>query len=445
MHTAFCFVLMPFGRKPDTTGMILNFDAIYQKIIKPAIESVNLHPIRSDEEKVGGVIHKPMYERLILSEFALADLTIANPNVYYELGIRHAVRPRTTVLVFAENTRLPFDLGPLRGLPYHINKKGIPDSPKTDIRLLREFLQNTLESKIQDSPLFNFVEGMPPPDISLLKTDLFQKQVEYSAQQKERLSIARREGIEALRAVKVEMMEPIQNIEPGVLIDLMLSFRALTAWKDMIALVEEMPESLSNTAMVQEQYAFALNRDGQGERAEHILLDLLKNRGPSSETYGILGRVYKDRWANAIKTGKKFLSQGLLDKSIDTYLKGFHSDWRDAYPGMNAITLMELKEPPDERQKELIPVVAYSIKRHIESGEPNYWDYASLLELAVIESDQDKATDALANTLAAVREVWEPKTTLLNIRLIRKARKAQGESTQWISEVEEALEEMVPE
>ena len=69
MHNAFCFVLMPFGRKPDKTGMIINFDAIYQKIIKPAIESVNLHPIRADEEKVGGVIHKPMYERLILSDF----------------------------------------------------------------------------------------------------------------------------------------------------------------------------------------------------------------------------------------------------------------------------------------------------------------------------------------------------------------------------------------
>ena len=80
--------------------------------------------IRADQEQVGGTIHKPMYERLMLSDFAIADVTGANPNVYYELGIRHALRPRTTVMVFAEGTTLPFDVASQRGTPYRMDESG---------------------------------------------------------------------------------------------------------------------------------------------------------------------------------------------------------------------------------------------------------------------------------------------------------------------------------
>src|SRR4029077_6839859 len=55
-----------------------------------------LLPVRADEEQSGGIIHKPMFERLILCEIAVADLTTANANVFYELGVRHAVKPATT-------------------------------------------------------------------------------------------------------------------------------------------------------------------------------------------------------------------------------------------------------------------------------------------------------------------------------------------------------------
>ena len=151
---------------------------------------------------------------------------------------------------------------------------------------------------------------------------------------------------------------------------MLLSFRAAKAWADMIALVKEMPEPVARTVMVREQCALALNRDGQGEKAESELLKLLKDRGPSGETFGILGRVYKDRWESASKAGKAALASGLLDKAIDAYVKGFESDWRDAYPGINAVTLMELRDPPDPRRLELVPVVTYSVKRRVEFGEP---------------------------------------------------------------------------
>src|SRR6266568_3190800 len=191
--------------------------------------------------------------------------------------------------------------------------------------------------------------------------------------------------------------------------------------------------------MVREQLALALNRVGRGDEAERVLLDLIASRGPSSETYGILGRVYKGRWEAAQKQGDKFLAQGLLDKAINAYLRGFEADWRDAYPGINAVTLMELRDPPDPRREKLFPVVSYAVERRIATGKPDYWDYATRVELAVLAKDQQSAESALADALAAVREVWEPETTARNLRLIADTRARRNEVLPWATEVEQTL------
>src|SRR5689334_8832581 len=102
MTRPLCFVVMPFGCKTSPEGLVVDFNQVYQQLIAPAIDAAELEPLRADEEEIGGFIQKPMFERLILCEFAVADLTLANPNVFYELGIRHAVRPWSTVLLMAE-------------------------------------------------------------------------------------------------------------------------------------------------------------------------------------------------------------------------------------------------------------------------------------------------------------------------------------------------------
>jgi hypothetical protein len=125
MNVPLCFVLMPFGKKPSSIGSTIDFDAIYQNLIAPAINESGLEPLRADEEMTGGIIHKPMFERLIPCEYAVADLTTANANVFYELGVRHAVRPWSTVLLFAkESGQLPFDVAPLRAMPYQLTTEG---------------------------------------------------------------------------------------------------------------------------------------------------------------------------------------------------------------------------------------------------------------------------------------------------------------------------------
>ena len=97
MPAPLCFVLMPFGEKAGPNGSVVDFDDVYDRLIAPAICESGLEPLRADKETTGGIIHKPMYERLIFCEYAVADLTTGNANVFYELGVRHAVRPYSTV------------------------------------------------------------------------------------------------------------------------------------------------------------------------------------------------------------------------------------------------------------------------------------------------------------------------------------------------------------
>jgi hypothetical protein len=436
-----CFVLMPFGRKSDGTGTSIDFDAVYELVIAPAIRAAHLEPIRADEEITGGIVHKPMFERLILCEYAVADLTFANANVFYELGVRHAIRPYSTVLLFAAGTRLPFDVELDRGLSYSLGVSGEPSDIETARAQLTARLEAARDASV-DSPVFQLIEGFPL--IDRLKTDVFRDQVQYSAVWKERLAQARslgeekEERLNAVRAAERDLGN-LRDVETGILIDLFLSYRAVEGYEEMVSLVERMPRPLAKTPLVREQLGLALNRLKRRGEAERVLLTLIEERGPSSETYGILGRVYKDQWTDAKRSGETFLAEGLLDKAVNAYLAGFEADWRDAYPGINAVTLMELQDPPDARRSQLIPVVSYAVERRLASGQADYWDYATRLELAVLAKDENAAGRALPKALAMVRETWEPKTTANNLTLIREARQQHGDNVPWAEPIEREL------
>jgi tetratricopeptide (TPR) repeat protein len=436
-----CFVLMPFGKKPTADGSVIDFDQVYSDLIAPAIQLAQLEPLRADQETSGGIIHKPMFERLILCPFAIADLTTANANVYYELGVRHAFRPWSTVQIIADGSRLPFDVQMLRTISYKLTANGTPDPAGVEAAksTITKFLQQAREGA-KDSPIFQLLDGLPVPSLEHLKTDVFREQVEYSEEIKGRLAAAGKTGAPAVQAVASDLGD-ISELDSGIAVDLLLSYRAASAWEDMVALVKEkISRPLADTVLAREQLGFALNRLQRRDDAEAVLLNLIEERGSSSETCGLLGRVYKDQWEDAVKTGKQILAAGYLEKAIDMYLRGFEADWRDAYPGVNAVTLMELQDPPDDRRLQLLPVVRYGVQRKVAKGQPDYWDYAALVELAVLENDRAAALQALSRALPCIREKWEPETTVRNLRLIREKREARGTASSWAKEIEDELD-----
>jgi hypothetical protein len=430
---------MPFGRKTDASGRLTNFDSVWHKVIAPAVEQAGLEPIRADEEKIGGTIHKPMFERLMLCHYAVADITGANPNVFYELGIRHALRPSSTVILFLEGTVIPFDIALVRGISYKTDGAGEPIDFEGTLAAITTHLTAARATPHDDSPIFQLVDVLPHWQIDHTKTDVFRQQIDYSKKYKERLAAAVRGGAEAVKQIAAEpALKNLNDIETGIIVDLFLSLRDVEAYTAMIELYDRMPPPLQRAKMMREQHGFALNREERFEDAEAVLKGVIAEFGPSSETNGLLGRIYKDRWTIAQEAGRPE-ARSLLRRAIDTYLQGFEADWRDAYPGVNALTLMERQDKPDPRKSKILPVVQYSVMRKVATNA-DYWDYATLLELAVLGDDHEAADDNLSEVTAYARHAWEVQSTKRNLGLIRKAREARNEDAAWIETIENELQ-----
>ena len=127
------FVVMPFGKKEvpkkpriDSIGeptakdepLQVDFDDVYKMLFRPALEAAGLQPFRADDEESAGDILKDMFAELVTADFVLADISILNANVFYELGIRHTVGPRGVICLHAGWANRPFDVAPQRTFKY---------------------------------------------------------------------------------------------------------------------------------------------------------------------------------------------------------------------------------------------------------------------------------------------------------------------------------------
>lgn len=459
-----CFVIMPFGTKPDPAGgSNIDFDSIYKRALEPAITDAGLDPVRADEERTGGIIHKPMFERLLLCDYAIADLTTANANVFYELGVRHTARPRTTLTIFAKHQPIPFDVNFLRSLPYNLGENNAFGDEEA--RTLREQVTGRLldlrklnvDQASADSPVFTLLSDWKPGDIARLKTDVFRDRVQANEKLKQRLAniremnkteTTRPNASAALMAFRDELPD-LDAVDAATVVDLMLSYRALEDWDGMITLYEEMPETLKRQVLVREQLGFAYNRragekKNPADRAEalRILTEVADQFGPSSETLGLIGRIHKDKWKDAVEADDTVAAVGHLDRAIDAYRRGYLADQRDAYPGINLLTLLDIRgdEESLKEKDRLLPVVRFAVDQRLAGSSPDYWDFATMLELAVLQNDFNQAMHHLSSAVAIIRETWEPGTTANNLRMIERSRSARKDDTTALRKIIEELE-----
>jgi hypothetical protein len=442
MYQPSCFILMPFGKKKGPENIEFDFDYISETLIKPAIIAAGLTPVRTDAEQTGGIIHKAMYERLALCDYAVADVSSVNANVYYELGMRHTVKPYTTICLKSDKTRLAFDLNLNRTYTYSIDENGLLLNIENDIKAIADKLLLAKKSKTTDSPVYQLVDGISfQKSLAHEKTDIFRDKVHYEQEIKDKLSEIRNYPVKEERLSLLNeyanTLVPIENQETGVLIDVMLSYRSLDNPQGMLSWILKFPEYVFNTQMVQEQYGFALNRNKQRDKAIDVLESLIKANGPNPETNGILGRVYKD--LSDDNAANKIKSEGFLRKSIQSYLAGYEADIRDSYPGINAVTLMAITN--DSGYLQYIDAVKLAVKLKMKRKNPDYWDYATLLELAVLQENRAEANEQLLNAVAEKTDVWMPDTTINNINKIKNAFEQQGKDIKFINEIIAGLRE----
>jgi hypothetical protein len=157
-HDDECFVVMPFGSKPFVGGRTYDFDKVYRVIICRAIRNAELRPIRADERKGSSLIHSDMFLDLRDRRIVLADLSLENPNVYYELGIRHVMSPTGTILMCRSGTMLPFDVKLSRVIFYKFDGEDLDwEEAERTVTRLTEALQEAKRRKA-DSPVHALLE-----------------------------------------------------------------------------------------------------------------------------------------------------------------------------------------------------------------------------------------------------------------------------------------------
>jgi len=160
-----CFVVMGYGVKTDfQQNNSFDLDKTYRYIIKPAVEAAGYTCERADEIQHAGVIDVPMYERLLTADLVVADLPTANVNAFFELGVRYALRPRTTIAIAEKGFRIPFDMGHVVIRHYEHLGTGI-DYGEVENRkkLLTEACRVIPNTDQLDSPVYTFISDLVAP------------------------------------------------------------------------------------------------------------------------------------------------------------------------------------------------------------------------------------------------------------------------------------------
>jgi hypothetical protein len=160
-----CFVVMGFGKKTDfATSRVLDLDKSYHNIIKPAAIDAGLDCVRADEIVHAGTIDVPMYDQLLNADVVVADLSTANCNAFYELGVRHALRPFTTITIAEDKMVAPFDVNHILIRRYQHMGEGIDFDEVMRMRgELKSAISMISNQPANDSPVYTFVSDLKPP------------------------------------------------------------------------------------------------------------------------------------------------------------------------------------------------------------------------------------------------------------------------------------------
>lgn len=428
-----CFIVMPFGKKKGGDGSLYDFNAIYQQLIKPAVEMAGFESFRADEATTSGDILTDMFQELLLADMVVCDLSIDNANAFYELGIRHALRKRGVVHIQAGRAYMPFDIFNVRTIPYHITPEGVPDPEhlEKDIASISRITRDTWASDRDavHSPIFNLLTGLTEPDQKALRTPLATGFWREYNEWKDRVTVAQRnKRIGDILLLTEEITNPLikeEAVEQAgkALANMGRNELALTQYRKGL---EINPHNLN----FRRQEAFHLNRSGKVQEAIVKIESILQDYPGDSEATAYLGRIYKEMWVDSWKWVKDddqkrmrtaFDSYHWLLKAYNTYVRGFRENLNNTYPGINALTLATIlvhladqfddPEDPDpeidgirRNMPELQGALEFALEHQTINDKADYWTLASLAELRVLTSDRtQKVIRAYRKALPASR------------------------------------------
>ena len=417
MPRPICFMVMPFGVKPvvppvDNAPTKIDFDALWNRVYRPVIEELGYEPVRADQD-TGASIILEMLERLFFSDVVVADMTIPNGNVYYEIGIRHASRETGCVLVSADWARPLFDTAQMRRLVFPLAEGAISDDTAAQVRAALVAGANALASGA--SPMYEHIPGFPDPSkVDPRRASAIRKQLDLIAAFQARVREARLVSDKAKRrelalAVLAEQ-PPGKPISQAVALELVALLRDVVGWSETIAYIDALPQDIRELGAVREQRSLALSKSGNHEQAIAALESLIEQRGDSSERQGLIGGRYKKLADQARKEGRDVAARDHLDRAIEHYDRGMRLDLNDFYPSSNLPSLY--RERNEEGDDLRATMAAHVARLACERDSGNEWSKPTLLGLAFFDQDARRAREYAREVRRAGPQAWKLGTTI---------------------------------
>jgi hypothetical protein len=363
------FIIRPFGSKEG-----IDFERVEAELIIPALRALGFSGGTTGEILEQGNIRSDLFGQLLVADLVIADLSIHNANVFYELGIRHALRKRHTFLIRSTAAQeVPFDLKTDRYLHYDAA------NPADSLVQLIDAFRATWCGKSTDSPVFSLLPDLP--DANALVMQLvplaFQEAVDCAVST----------GDSSLLQLMGEELNGVAWKSAGLRLIGLAQKKikdwecSLITWKKVLDYDDRDVEANCELATIYERLGDLLR---SSQALERVLDDPCKTLTPEkrAEVNALLGRNAKTGWrkswgalSDREAVQRMALSSELLEKSYNYYKAGFAADRNHFYSGLNAlamltirVTLAELNpevwqlmfENPDEAERMLMEMKRYA-------------------------------------------------------------------------------------
>ena len=435
-----CFVVMGFGEKVDfASGRKLNLDATYKYLIKPAVLEAGLECVRADEIAHSGVIDVPMYKQLLLADVVVADLSTANTNAFYELGVRHALRPYTTVVICEDKFTFPFDINRNKILKYKHLGEDIGASEVDRFKAqLKQHITDILakEEPDDDSPLYTFLQTLRRFKLPEDLTAHGAAAAAVAAAAAEPEAGAKEPPTDPTHAERMqEVADAKKEGDFATAKVLLASVRKRMKGKNPDK--PEDPYIIQQLALVTYKSKLPTPRKAL-EEARDLLLTLNPETSNDTETLGMWGAVNK-RLYDLTHEGAPEEAARYLDEAVRGYERGFYLR-NDYYNGINLAFILNVRAAHAASRAEAIAdfVQAERVRREVGqicedllakdeaakegdklTPDSKYWLLATLAEAHLGMGDAAKADESFQKAAAVASAEWMKESTVEQMDKLR--------------------------
>ncbi|MGB8448070.1 MAG: TRAFs-binding domain-containing protein [Pseudolabrys sp.] len=414
-----CFMIMPYGRKPTQAEAgrgpaEIDFNALWDRGYVPTIKALGYEPVRADQD-TGGLIVSQMLERIYFADLVLADMTIPNGNVYYEVGIRHAAQKTGCVLLAADWSKQLFDIVQMRTIRYPLAEGNITEATAAAF-------QTAIGDHIKSlcvgiSPMHQSIPGYPSTVDPRKATTTRDQMAELAAFQTEVRAVRAappKERMQRAQDLIARKGNPPATYSMALALLMLLRDSASTAanWTVLLDFVRKLPPRFADEPEIQENRAFAAAQAGNDVQAIAELETLIDLIGPTPERLGLLGGRYK-RLANVAAASEAERRQA-LDKAIGYYEQGVELDLNAYYCSSNLPRLYRKRAKPgdDERAQTVLRLAIAACERARRLQVADEWVRPTLLGTAFDLGDPDKAEELADAIIAEGAPKWKVNSVL---------------------------------